>query len=57
MDWDSNPNLRDITLRVTLANVPLQLQYPRRDDKGNMVTDVNQKIEFDKILSVVRRTY
>ena len=57
MDWDSNPNLRDITLRVTLANVPLQLQYPRRDDKGNLVTDVNQKIEFDKVLSVVRRTY
>ena len=57
MDWDSNPNLRDITLKMTLSNVPLQMQYPRRNDKGEMVLDVAQKIEFDKVLSIVRRTY
>ena len=57
MDFDRNPMLRDITLRMTLENVPLQLQYPRRDAQGNMVTDVGQKIGFEQVISIVRRTY
>jgi hypothetical protein len=42
---------------MTLENVPLQLQYPRRDANGNMVTDVGQKIGFEQVISIVRRTY
>ncbi len=57
MDFDSNPKLATIVLRMTLSNVPLQMQYPRRNDKGEMVLDVAQKVEFDKVLSIVRRTY
>lgn len=57
MDFDRNPMLRDITLRVTMANVPLQLQYPRRDAQGNLVTDTEQKIGFESVISIVRRTY
>jgi len=57
MDFDKNPMLRDITLRMTLSNVPLALQYPRRDAQGNLVTDTEQRIEFNRVVSIVRRTY